>query len=109
MSSITQREVLAMTPDQFRLFMISRLNSDQRERKELRDALAENTTLTRNSNEKLASVFAIMNFTDKSAKRIVKLGRFLSAAAKIILPIVALYGAGMAIYNGHFPSLKDLL
>ncbi|MDB5777626.1 MAG: hypothetical protein JWP38_3759 [Herbaspirillum sp.] len=69
---------------------------------ELRSMIKENTTLT-------ADIASIMNFSINTASRIVKVGKFLSATAKILLPIAMLYGVVKGIQTGHFPTLKDLL
>lgn len=69
---------------------------------ELRTLISENTSLS-------VDIVSIMNFSKNTTRHIVTLGRFLSACARLLLPIVMLYGVIRGLQTGHFPSLKDLL
>jgi transcriptional regulator with GAF, ATPase, and Fis domain len=104
-----KNKVLAMTDDQFREYILARLDAGQKTMGMLQTAIEENTRITQQNNEQTASIVSIMSFSEKSATRVVKFARFISLASKILLPPVVLYGAIKGIAAGHFPSLKDLL
>ncbi len=106
---VHEHEVLAMTETQFRLFMHAQSQHTNAIMEQVLVKLDENTKLTRVSQESSETIYSILKFSEVSAKRTVKFARFLSAVCKVLLPIVAFYGAIAAIKAGHFPSLKDLL
>lgn len=82
--------------------MIAQGEANAKDMAELRKMITENTSLT-------VDIVSIMNFSKNTARWIVNFGRFLSATAKVLLPIIMLYSVFRGIQSGHWPTLKDLL
>jgi RecB family endonuclease NucS len=108
--------VQSMSEPQYREFMMQQLEAGrltmvalQAAVEETRGMIAENTRITQQNVDQTAAVVSIITFSETSARKIVKIGRFFSVAARIILPIVILYGTILGIMHGKFPSWKDLI
>jgi len=105
-----------MTDADFRVFVAAHFEERDKDAAEQRAALAavivalaENTRVTQSSNARLQTIFAIMEFSENSARWTVKAGRILSRIAKVLIPIIVLYGVVKGISNGEMPKLKDFL
>jgi len=102
-----------MSEPQYREFMMQQLEAGratmlalQAAVEETRGMIAENTRITQQNVDQTAAVVSIITLSETSARRIVKIGRFVSMAARIILPIVMLYGTVVGISHGKFPLGK---
>lgn len=102
-------KIMVMTDAQFREYVVTQFEEGHKDRQSLCMLLEENTRITQSNCDKTQTIVSIMNFSETSAKRVVRTGKWLSAAAKILIPIVVLYGTIAGIAHGKFPSLKDLL
>lgn len=103
-----------MSDPQFREFVANHFEERDREAKETRDlvekliaAVAENTRITTENNAKMSTIFAVMTFSENSARWTVKAGRIISHVAKVLIPIVALAAMVSALTHGEWPKLKD--
>lgn len=104
-----RQSVQNMSEAQFRELVMTLFDQNAASNKEMRGLIQENTKLTKEMRDKTAAVVSILSFSESSVTWIVKIARFLSVAAKILLPIVILYGAIRGISKGHFPTWEDLL
>lgn len=104
-----RQSVQNMTEAQFRELVMTLFDQGSANMTEMRKLIQENTALTKDMRDKTAAVVSILSFSETSVTWIVKIARFLSVAAKILLPIVILYGAIKGISKGHFPTWEDLL
>ena len=104
-----QKSVQSMSEAQFREFIMQQLEAGRVTMVDLHESITENTRLTKENMAATATIVSIVSFSENSAKRVVKIGRFMSMAAKILLPIVMLYGTVVGIAHGKFPTWKDLI
>jgi hypothetical protein len=105
-----------MTDADFRVFVAAHFEERDKDAAELRAALAavaaalgENTRITQSNNERMQTIFAIMTFSENTARWTVRAGRILSRVAKVLIPIVVFYGVVKGLWNGELPKLKDFL
>lgn len=104
-----RQSVQNMSEAQFRELVMTLFDQGTASMDEMRSLIAENTQLTKDMRDKTAAVVSILSFSETSATRVVKVARFLSGVAKILLPIVILYGAVQGMMHGRFPRWEDLL
>ena len=104
-----RQSVQSMTEPQFREFMMQQLEAGRETMLALQESIAENTRITQLNADQTKTVVSIISFSETSAHFIVKVGRFISMSARILLPIVMLYGTIVGIAHGKFPTWKDLI
>src|ERR1700734_3766125 len=104
-----RHSVQSMTDAQFREFCMQHFDAGTACMNELRELITENNRITNETKEGTSAIVSIVSFSENSARRVVKIGRFLSMLAKGLLPFFALYAMIKAIQLGHFPSWRDFL
>lgn len=103
-------ELLVLSEDDWRRYVLSELKSNDSWRLEHQKALDENTALTRSvmSSQKqliknTADIVEALKLTKKGVNFMTNLGGWLHKIAKWCLPIVTLFGVIWAILHNNWP------